>query len=1398
MGLGAVQTGVAAAGAVASASGASVAAAAAGAAAVSAAVAGTATSSLSVAGAASTVTPSGVGPHPGTLDVYETVPGGATTEDPAMAYDTSSYEPILNVYGTLVEYNGTSTSSWVPDLATCVPGTAQCAANYGAGFTGEYDAAGHNDSSPATDPVQYYTFVIDPAAKFYDPTTHASWGVYPSDVMFSFARTMMFSEQPSIAKTAGWIDTQGLLPYTTPNGSWDNGTHPAWNNTPFDVYSSMYVNDSAFCPASAMGAKGHGCITFNADGQGQLWPEFMEFVTDPAGSAIVSCGYFTAEGAGIPGWAGTAAAHGDGSCKLPDGGTATNNSAWNAFLNSTLVGSYPYKWDAIELSNVNWPNTFPNVRWNMVGTGPYYAKITPGISYALAADPAYAQPSGCSGANGIAKYTDAYCNPAPGGFIPNVKVTWETAEEGDSLGIDAITAGTADFAAIEPAHTTTLKSLVAEGIWNYLDFPTTADAFIPLALSVNWGVYNSTFSPWSYPNPIPQNFTTDVALRNFLVHAYPYQTVDNTINTVDGLQFTNGSFGGPIPYNVSGDYAWNATFPFQECGSSVCNDTNVGVPSNDSSVVGNAGWWWHELSSPSGLYYNATIATKCVHGDPCTFPIGWFNGNSILNTEVDDWAAQVFDISNGAIEIVPTPISFTQYLATLGAPYSNPLIGATGFGWIMDYPDPSDWFVPISLSDGGYTAAQALGEQLNFGEPNGANNTTCGHSAVTLGDLSYWANAAQNPSSGTITDACQTVAYSVAANYIIIADALAQNPTRQLYMVLAQQVLNGLSIDLWQGQSNAIVGYAPWIDPASINQNPTIGAGGIGLFYQVQYTKAAYSVTVNEAGLPTGTNFTATVGGTTLSSTNGTIDFPQLPNGTYNFSIGYQPGYTVTPSNGSFTISGTNVTENVTYAAVVGPTVNLAFNETGLVSNTSWSLLVPGYGAQLTNAPGMSFAVPPNATYDYAAQPVIGYATPAPGAIAVGNASVSVPVPYVGTPVTTYPITFTESGLPLGSNWSVTLGPAGSAYTLNSTTSTITFWETNGSYPVQYTLPAGYVTTTTGWAVVSGQPLGVSVLCAPTAGAFAVTFTASGLATGKAWQVSILGLTLNTTGTTSVFELPNGTYNWSIEAIPGWVITNSSGQVTVNGSAVGVGVTFAQFTYAVTFYEGGLPASTSWTVKVTNATGTETFTSTTYYLVANLSNGSFNWSVSSIAGYAATPPTGSFVVNAAALTEVVIFSPIPATFQVTFTSTGLGATASWTVWFAGQEKTGTGPSSLTFTVANGSWTYALAASGYTLSSGSAGGTVAVVGAAQTLNFVFAPTSSPSTSSKPSDTYLSSLAYAVIGVLAVLVIIGFALAARGRRPPASPPETWTQGSTSQGSAAEGGTTPPDGPGSPPTK
>ena len=1323
------------------------------------------------------VTPDGGGPHPGTLDVYEAVPGGATTEDPAVAYDTTSYEPILNVYQTLVSYNGSSTATFVPTLATCVPGQGtQCTTDYGGGFTGIYNTTGKVFTG-SNGHAEYWSFVIDPAARFYDPSTKASWPVYPSDVMFSVSRTLAFADLPYATKTAGWIIAQSLLP--PGKTAWDNATHAPYNNTPEDVLGSMLINDSSFCPTKAMnGVDGNGCITFVADGTNQVWPEFLDFVEDNLGSSVVPCGWYTSVDAGIPGWAGTHAANGDGSCLLPDGGNATNNTAWKTYLTDLK----PASWDTFEGLMANYPAPQPNVRWSMVGSGPYYASVNPGISYALAPNPAYTQPSGCSGAHGLAVYT-GYCDPAANKYIPNVDVTWETAKEGDSLGTDAIEAGTADFAGIYTTETSTLLGYVHSGLWQYDLFPTLSTGFTPINLGVDYSAYNTTFAGTPLEsNPIPPDLFTDIGLRNFYIDAYPYTTIENTINTVDTIQYAFNA-GGPIPFGMGNYYPANVSWPYLE-----------GNPTQPSSTVGSAAWWWAQITSPTSPYYNATVAKKCTSSDPCTWPIGYWDGEPSQLTEIDDWAGDVYNLSGHALSPWPLALTFTQFLSdTLIGPYESPLVSETGFGWAPDYPDPTDYMAPMAQPAGDYTNPDTWNSQLFL--PQYENNKTCGHygiatEASAYANLTYWAHQAEAPQNDTLTSSCQGVAYSVASYWMATAGALAASAQRILDYNLVEQITNALGMYIYNGQTNELVGFAPWINASSINENPVIGGGGDSIWFQIQYSTKVYNVTVSESGLPTGTKWTATVGGATLNATTASIVFPGLPNGTYNFSVGFEAGYSVSPSNGSVKISGAPLTQDVTYTSTAPAlTSDVTFRTTGLASNTTWALVVSGFGAQRTNGPALVFALPDGATYDYQAQNVLGYTAPAGSSVTVVATPLTVTVAYVGVFAPAFALTFTESGLPGGSNWSVTLGSPGSGYTLYSTTATITFYEPNGSFPVTFLAPAGYVgPISPAEVVVNGVLLDIAVPFAATHAAFLVTFTETGLNVGQAWAVTIGNLTVNSTSRSLNFSLPNGTYPWAIIPIPSWIATSGSGNVTVAGKAVAVSIKFALFTYEVTFFEGGLAKGAKWSVTVGNASGNVTLTSTTYSIVANLSNGTFTYTIGAVAGYAATPPNGTVVVNASSASIVTIFGPIPAKFTVTFTATGLAAGATWTVFFGGVEKNGTGPSSLIFSVTNGSWTFSTLASGYTALP--SGGSVLVSGAAKTETIAFTVPSTPS----PAWSYLGTLSYALIGLLAFLAVLGLGLAAHyhRRRTTAAPPESWTQGSP----PGKDGKSPPSGPDTPP--
>ncbi|EQD50154.1 thermopsin precursor, partial [mine drainage metagenome] len=125
--------------------------------------------------------------------------------------------------------------------------------------------------------------------------------------------------------------------------------------------------------------------------------------------------------------------------------------------------------------------------------------------------------------------------------------------------------------------------------------------------------------------------------------------------------------------------------------------------------------------------------------------------------------------------------------------------------------------------------------------------------------------------------------------------------------------------------------------------------------------------------------------------------------------------------------------------SVLPPIYNLTFQVgSWLPPPATWSLTL----ANLTlwsNSSSVRFAEP-NGTYAYALQVVGHPSLNTTGLVTVNGADISILLIQPGG--ATYPVTFSEVGLPPGRAWSVTL--AGSAQ--SPTTGSIAFTEPNGTY----------------------------------------------------------------------------------------------------------------------------------------------------------------------------------------------------------------------------------------------------------------------------------------------------------------------------------------------------------------
>ena len=120
---------------------------------------------------------------PGVINVAEVVGGGPAGFDPQIDYETVGYEVILNTIGTLLIYDGSSTTTFLPMIAASVP------------------TVGNGINTADTQ----YTFTIRNNLKFSngDPIT-------AYDVYYSMIRNLLFVG--GVQGTPDWILAQYVVP----------------------------------------------------------------------------------------------------------------------------------------------------------------------------------------------------------------------------------------------------------------------------------------------------------------------------------------------------------------------------------------------------------------------------------------------------------------------------------------------------------------------------------------------------------------------------------------------------------------------------------------------------------------------------------------------------------------------------------------------------------------------------------------------------------------------------------------------------------------------------------------------------------------------------------------------------------------------------------------------------------------------------------------------------------------------------------------------------------------------------------------------------------------------------------------------------------------------------------
>jgi len=610
--------------------------------------------------AATPVAPVPTSPHNGTLEVYQvlSVAPDLATLDPALADDPTDGPILQNIYQTLVVYNGShagpAPSDFVPDLATCVPGSVQCQAMYGSSLV-----SGDN-----------WTFVLNPNATFYNGSSGASWAVYPNDVAFSFARSCLLADSTGGQASENFVLCQALLPPTA-NGSWDGGAHAPWNNTPANILSAITVNSSAYCtPLMEDGVHGNGCITLDTAASGRAWPEFLEFVESTSGWAVVPCSWAASEGLGLPGWYSGTTCY-----RAPPGSPGNPNpvpgtTAWDGY--EMAQGSY-----------VNVPTTA--LRSHALGSGPYYlASYDNQTGYTLKASPVWGGTT-CLGGSIEGCLPAATKGGIPPTYIPNVVSTFELS---NGPGLAALASGSADLVdttggggnAGYGGNGTTIISELRAGELDYLVGPaiTTLFGFPELQYNVS-----AAAGILGAPVTLPARAFEDLAFRQFWASSYPHATATADDCIIEGILYCFTA-GGAIPYGMGNYYPTNISWPFGNA------DTNP-------ADVGSAAWWWAQVQT------DGAVGAACTPSTPCTFPLPAYDPSEAVAFQ--SWAQAMDTISGGAID--PTVVSvslLTELLDGFFEPAGNASFPVASSGWAPDFFDPTDYVSPTYLPGGTFTS----------------------------------------------------------------------------------------------------------------------------------------------------------------------------------------------------------------------------------------------------------------------------------------------------------------------------------------------------------------------------------------------------------------------------------------------------------------------------------------------------------------------------------------------------------------------------------------------------------------------------------------------------------------------------------------------------------------------
>jgi len=231
------------------------------------------------------------------------------------------------------------------------------------------------------------------------------------------------------------------------------------------------------------------------------------------------------------------------------------------------------------------------------------------------------------------------------------------------------------------------------------------------------------------------------------------------------------------------------------------------------------------------------------------------------------------------------------------------------------------------------------------------------------------------------------------------------------------------------------------------------------------FGEIGYNVTFSEQGDLSSTWSVTLAGATATVPAGDSVTFA-MPNGTWDWSVGAEPGQVATPTSGAIPVNGAPAAATVVYSSGggTGPTRYLAtVAETGLPAGTNWTVSVAGGPAVTTNTSTVTLSEP-DGTYSFSVDPVADYTLASTnGVLTIAGAAATAWVTFTADP-----------------GWlNVSVSPSNAAVWVNGEVVALvggafSVEEHVGSVELEATL-AGYAPYFDNVSIAAGQPTVVAV-----------------------------------------------------------------------------------------------------------------------------------------------------------------------------------------------------------------------------------------------------------------------------------------------------------------------------------